>query len=275
MLSPQAILKGIVNRALNLPSADGVETERAARMGRYGDIKVESAWPTDHLLADEGAYMVATMTPGQTNLFIGINATFSATLATIVLGNSDITGVGKRLYPRFIRMSVSAVAVSGTDQRYAIVLDNKDRTPSTLSSGTGGTGVGTPASATMYRAQPVCTNMDIVTPNIVGVPYFVSGVTGAGTPGLIPAPGPLARTIVANGTLKNSIAVVKDQYIVQFGGVDFGGTMTGAAAIAKIVDHAPAVCIGPGQFMVFYLWATSSATNSTAFDDLAIGWIEK
>lgn len=273
MRSPQVINKVITSRGLPVASQDGTENERDVRGGRYGDFKVESAWNTDHLLADEGAMMVASLLPGATQLFMGIDASFVNTIAFLVLSNSDAPG-GKRLYPKSLRLALSSVGTSGVDLRYAIVLDDKDRTPSTISNGSGGSGVGTPASATMYKAPAFCTNMDVkVTP--VGVPYFMSGVTGAGVGGTVPSPGQNARTIVGNGYLKNSIVVAKDQYTLQFGGTDRGGSFQSAAALGNYISHAPAVVIGPGQHMVIYLWSTSNVTASNAFDDEELTWIEK
>ena len=273
MLSPQALFKGLVQRLLPQPAVtDGPEAERVARMGRYGDLKVESAWPTDHLLADEGAYMIATTLPGATALQLGLSAAFSATTAAFVLGNSDPAG-GKSLYPRFLRLNQSVAPTSGVDLRYAIVLDSKDRTPTTLSSGSGGSGPGTPATATGYRAPVVCTNMN-VNPVIAGVPFFPLS-TAAGAAITVPAAGAFARTIIGNGYIKNSIPVVKDQYVLQFGGVDVGGSFQSAAALSKLVEHAPAVVIGPGQFMVVYLWSASNITAGNAWDDVALAWIEK
>lgn len=272
MLSPQALFKLIVGRQLPVAQSDGPESERFARGGRYGDLKVESCWPTDHLLADEGAYCVATTLPSATSLQIGISASFSATAAAFVLGNSDPPG-GRRIYPRFLKLAQVTAPTSGTDLRYAIVIDSKDRTPSTISNGAGGTGPGTPANNTAYRSTVVCTNMD-ANPTIAGVPFFPISTAG-GSPVTIPAAGQFARTIVGNGYIKNSIPVVKDQYVLQFGGADFGGTFQAAAALAKIVEHTPAIVVGPGQFMAIYLWSTSNITAGNAFDDVLLAWIEK
>ena len=272
MASPSALFRGIVSRLLPTPTFDGADQEKVARLGRYGDVRTESMWPTDHLLADEGTLMVATTLPGATALQLGLSAAFSGTAAAFVLGNSDVAG-GKRIYPKFLRLSQSVAPTSGTNLRYCIVIDSKDRTPTTISNGTGGSGPGTPATVTAYRAPVVCTNQD-VNPTIVGVPFFPISIA-AGAPITVPAAGQFARTIVGNGMLKNSIPVVFDQYQIQFGGADLGGTFQGAAAVAKIIDHAPAIVIGPGQFMVIHMWSASNATAGNAWDDVSIGWIER
>lgn len=276
MLSPGAILKGLVSRVIPYPAVpDGPEQERALRMGRYGEPYVQGVWPTDHILADEGALMVATTLPGATALQQGIYAAFSATLANIVLGNSDVAG-GKRLYPKYLKLACSVAGTSGVDLRYAIVLDSKDRTPSTISNGSGGSGPGTPGANTGYRVPVVSTNMDINNQSIVGVPFFSMGTAGATGPMTVPSAGQFARTIVGNGYIKGSIPVVKDQYVLSFGAADpGGGTFQAAAALSKIHENAPAVAIGPGQFMLIYIWSASNITAGNAFDDVSLVWAER
>jgi hypothetical protein len=273
MLSPQALFKGIVSRLLPQPVAgDGPDQERFARMGRYGDVKVEPSWLTEHMPADEGAYMMASMLPGATALQLGLSAAFSATVGAFVLGNSDVAG-GKRLYPRQLRLAQSVAPTSGIDLRYAIVIDSKDRTPTTISSGTGGSGPGTPATVTAYRSPVACVNMD-ASPAIVGVPFFPLSTAG-GAPPTIPSAGPNARTIVGNGYIKNSIPVVKDQYLLNFADVGAPGSFQAAAALAKLVEGVPPIVIGPGQFMVIYLWSAGNITAGNAWDDASLSWIEK
>lgn len=273
MLPPSVLGKGLVGRTLPLPAyADNQGADVALRLGRYGDTRVESVFPTDHLQADEGSVMIATTLPGATALQLGLSASFSATAAAFVLVNSDSAG-GKRIYPKFLKLAQSVAPTSGTGLRYAIVLDSANRTPTIVSNGTGGSGPGTPATATAYRSPVVCTNAD-VNPTIIGIPYFPISVA-AGAPVTVPAAGAAARTIVGNGFIKNSIPVVLDQYVVQFGSADVGGTFQGAAALAKVVEHAPAIVIGPGQSLVIYLWSTSNVTAGSAWDDVSLCWTER
>lgn len=273
-LPGSSLIKGIVSRFLPPANADNQNVDVAYRLGRYGDSKVESVFPTDHFQSDEGALMVATTLPGATALQLGISASFSATAAAFVLGNSDVAG-GKRLYPKYLRLAQSVAPTSGVDLRYAIVLDSKDRTPSTISNATGANqGPGTPATVTAYRSPVVCTNMDVNVP-AVGVAFFPLSTAGGAAP-TIPAAGQFARTIVGNGYIKNSIPVVKDQYLLTFGAADpGGGTFQAAAALAKIVENAPAVVVGPGQFLVIYLWSASNITAGNAWDDVALVWTER
>lgn len=274
MFGPQSVFRGVCSRFLPRAQNDTLDTDRTVRIGRWGDVRVESGWPTDHLLADEGGYMVAAMRPGATALELGVSATFSATAAAVVLANSDILG-GKRIYPRFLKFGSNGGFLSATDWRYAVVLDSKDRTPTTISSGADGIGPGTPATATAYRPPTACVNGDINNPLIVGLPYFPLG-TSAGTPPTIPSPGQFARTIVGNAHLKNSQPQASDTGVIQFGWGDAGGTFSALQSLlCRQVDFAPPVVIGPGQFMVVHMWSTSNSGVGASFSDLVMAWIEK
>lgn len=274
MPSPSALFRGLVSRILPPAMADGPDSDRVVRLGRYGDQRVESMWPSDHLLADEGSIVVATMMPGQTALQLGLSASFSATAAAFVLVNSDVAG-GKRCYLKSLKLASLTVPTSGTDLRYAVVIDSANRTPTTISNAANSDrGPGTAATVTAYRALSFITNQDINDRLQVGIPYFPFSTSG-GAPPTVPGAGPAARTIVGNGYIKNSIPVTKDQYFVQFGGVDAGGTYQSAAALAKIVEHAPAVVIGPGQTALIYLWSNGNITAGNAFDDAQLVWVER
>lgn len=273
MPSPSAMIRGFVSRMLPPPAIDGPDSDRVIRLGRYGDVKVDSVWPTDHALADEGADFVATMAPAQTAIQLGLSAAFSATAAAFIIGNGDGPG-GKRIYLRRLKLAQSVAPTSGVDLRYAVVIDQANRTPTIISNAVGGSGPGTAATGTCYRAPAVCTNMDAINVQSVALPYFPFSIA-AGVPPTVPAAGPNARILVGNGYIKNSIPIVKDQYILQFGGVDNGGTFQSAAALSKIVEHAPAVVIGPGQWALIYLWSASNVTAGNAWDDAQLEWAER
>jgi hypothetical protein len=223
--------------------------------------------------ADEGAIMVASMVQAQTAIQAGIQAAYVSTQVQFLLQNSDPAG-GRRLYPKALRLCVLTVGTSGVDLRYSLVLDNALRTPTTISNGSGGTGAGTAANQTAYRAPAQSTNMDL-NPTIAGVPYFTLGLAASVGGATVAAPSPMARTIVAQGFIKTTAIVAKDQLQIQFGSADLGGTVQGASASAKIIEHAPPVVIGPGQSLAIHIWSTSNATAGNAFDDAAIIWAER
>lgn len=273
-LPPAFLTKGLVARNAALPAnTDNQNTDVATRLGRYGDQKVESGYPTDLFAADEGAIMVAGMTPGQTAIQAGIQAAYVSTQIQFLLQNSDPAG-GRRLYPKWLKLSPSVAGTSGVDLRYALVLDNQLRTPTTISSAAGGSGPGTAANQTAYRPTTACTNMDL-NPTIAGVPYFTLGLAGSTGGATVAAPSPMARIIEGNGYIKGSIPVVKDQYVLQFGSADIGGTFQAAAALAKIVEHAAACVVGPGQSLAIHIWSASNNTAGNAFDNAQLCWAER
>jgi len=267
--TPSQLGKGNVSRSLPNPMDDASGAERIVRLGRYGDMKVESSWPNKYLLADEGAYFVAGMLPGATSLQIGIMATYVAASCPIVLGNSSSQGPsGKRIYLDYIRFRIVTAGTSGTDLKYAVVLDSVDRAPTTLAA------VGSPANLTAYLSPVFNTNMDSNTVSIAK-PYFTIS-TAAGTPPTVPAAGANARTIVGEGSLRTQIVVVKDEYILTFGGPDFYATTGPVLTTAsKVVQANPPVVIGPGQFLLVNLWSSSNVTAGNALSALDMGWVEK
>lgn len=272
MFAPPVTPKVTVGRILPDPSREGDEAKW--RGGRYGEGRVESIWPTDHLLADEGSYMAATMLPGATAINMGVSAAYDSTIAHLVLANADPAG-GRRLYPRFLELCVSGVGAGSTDFRYALVLDSKDRTPTTISSGTGGVGPGTPAASTAYRAPVVCTNMDVTPNRIAGVPFFPLVDAGTSAGPTVPSAGQFARVIVGNGVLHNAIPTVKSLFILQFGGN--GGRQIGfwnGSSLARSTTFAPPVVVGPGQFMTLHFWGTSQS-QGLSFDNFALEWVER
>lgn len=240
-------------------------------MGNWTDQERAGTWQTDHLLADQGGYFVANTEPGSTSIQLGLSATYSATAsAAFVLKNGSTTTANPvSLYPRFLKMTVVTAPTSAVDWRYAIVLDSADRTPTTLAA------VASPATLTAYAPAVNNINMGVTSGHTpAGVAYFPLS-TSSGGPPTIPAAGASARTIVGNGFIKGSIPVAKDQYTLQFGSADMGGTFQAAAALAKIVEHAPPVVIGPAQCMVIYMWGLSNATAGIAFDGVTLAWVEK
>lgn len=271
-VAPQLVVSTPVPQAV----PDG--TEQRSRGDRYGNAFVRSLVPTKHVLAQQGSYWTSSMLPQATVLQLGLSAAFSALAPAILITNTGQQGdsQAKRTFLDYIRFVVSVAPTSGTSLWYASVTDSKDRTPSTISNGSGGSGPGTPATATAYRSPIVCTNQDL-SPTLVSACYFPLS-TAAGAPPAAPAAGPNARTIVGNGLLRAQIPVALDTVTIQFGAVDLPGQSLVTAAPAgasRIVEPHPAVVLGPGEWYLLYLWAPSNATAGLAFSGLEVGgWDE-
>lgn len=271
MLTPSQLVRFIASRRLPQPTPDqGPANEIYGRAGRYGELYVNSMWPTDQVLADEGSYYTATLGPGATAIILGLSAAYSATQAAVVVQNSDAAAFdgGKRIYLRYIRMSVSTVPTSATAFIYASVIDPANRVPTTVVPLVGGTA----ATATAGKTTPVSTSLDQGTPSIANVYFPLS--TNAGAPPTVPAASASARTIVGNGFLRGQIPVLFDEYILQFGNADYPSSNIVATA-ARITSIHPPIVINPGATFLLSLWGPSNATNSIAFNGMDMGWVER
>lgn len=275
-MGTEVLIRGRVSRKLPQPNMDGMRDGDPVRVSRYSEQTVMSPITKKHMLADEGSYWTATMLPEATALQLGLSAAFAATAAAIVIQNTDTPGKSdaKRVYLDYIRMIVSVAPTSAAHWKMGTVIDSKDRTPTTISSGTGGTGPGTPATVTAYRAPVFGPNMDEDSPSIV-IPYFPLSTAG-GAPPTVPSAGTAARTICGQALIRGQIPVVLDQYQIDFGGdVPSGQLVTAAPAGASnvVVSHPPVV-IGPGQFFLLYMWGTGNITAGLALSGLDIGgWV--
>lgn len=248
------------------------------RSSPYDEQYVIQALAKKYPSVDGGEYRTATMLPGATSLQLGISATFSALAAAIAFQNSaQATTYNRRCYLDFIRMLVITPPTSATNLLGAIVLDVKDRTPTTISNGGGGTGPGTPATVTAYKSTVFNTNMDDTQSPTVGIPYFPMS-TAAGAPPTVPAPGQLARTIEGNISIRAQIPVAGDEYILDFGADNSPSSalLTAApAGASRVVVPLPGCIVGPQQWALLHMWGLSNATAGIAFAGLTMGWWER
>jgi hypothetical protein len=264
MFSPQALLKGLVRRVLPIPQLDAPEAEIAVRMGRYGDVKVESAWPTEHVLSDEGAYYYCDLgspiaqggTAGTRGTAITLGLPAGATIvvaAANILAISNVDnpisqgGLGKSIYVRRIQIVTEEATVPATTTAVAwgFAIDAVNRTPS---------------STVVGPLVPVNVNGNVVSASISRV-YCCNAASGLTTP----AAGSALRTF--SGYFKFAASVTKDVYEVQFGGVDPAALFTQAATVAqKYVEKAPPFVIGPQQWGLFYLSMPGAATNNVTYE---------
>jgi hypothetical protein len=279
MRAPTFLTHWLASRRKPQVSSDGgSNNEVGGRGGRYGESYVLPLWPNDQMLADEGSYVTATMLPGATALQHGILAAFDATKAVFAFQNTDAPQFdgAVRCYLRYLKFNVITPPTSGTALRFASVLDPGNRQPTTISSGSGGTGPGTPATATAYRAPGFNVSLD-ESAGAKGAPYFPLSAAG-GLPFAVPAPTQQARTVVGNGSLRAQIPVAGDEYTIQFGAADFpGGALVTAApaGASRIVIAHPPVVIPPQAWFLLHLWAPGNITAGIAFDGLEAGWGER
>lgn len=256
MLSPQALLKGLVARAFPTPNADSQSVDVPLRVGRYGNA-VEPVY-TKHQLADEGGYFTATMSPGASALAYGVTASWAATTGFVVIQNIDLPigqGFGKRIYVDLLKFIFSVAPASGTAAWAATVIDSANRTP----------------SANLSSQTPINVNMDSANGSVAKV-WFPSG--GSLT---LPAAGGNVRTVEGNIAIRNTIPVVGDEVNLTFGATDFGQLYLGtqASTVAKAVIPCSPFIVGPQQFGILYLWFPSNSSTAASFSNIHLAWFER
>lgn len=263
--------------AMQPPSPEGVNGG-PLRSSPYNEMYVIPALSKKYPSVDGGEYRTATMLPGATALQLGISATFAATAAAIAFQNSTaVKAHNKRCYLDYIRMLVITAPASATNWLGAIVLDSKDRTPTTISNGAGGSGPGTPATVTAYKSTVFNPNMDDTESQTVGVPFFPLSAA-AGAPPTVPAPGQNARTIEGNISIRAQIPVAGDEYILDFGADNSPSSALVTAAPAgasRVVVPVPGCIVGPQQWALLHMWGLSNAAAGIAFAGLSMGWWER
>jgi hypothetical protein len=244
MLSPQALIKGLVSRALPSINFDSLNTDVALRLGRYGEAYNQPLVRKAHNLADEGSYFTANN--GQTGLAEANNTAFTATAPFLVIFNGNAAG-GPNVYVDYLALVTTAAgsAASGlTAIQAAAVIDNGNRL------GSGGT---------TLTLNNVNLNSGLTAPNVV--------VT-AGTP-TATAASPAARMVCGLRTLRPTVSatvadVVGEMKLLNFGGVE-GATGSCTIANANVLPQAfPPIVIGPNQSFLFYVWQATGATNVVA-----------
>jgi len=254
---PGTDVNQLVRVARTLPAAtpDGTAPVGNPRAGKYLEQYVMSMIGTKHVLADEGSYFTASMTPGQTALAYGIQASFSDIAGFIAIQNGDVAN-GKRIYLDYVKFSLSVAPASSTSALLAVKIDTANRTP----------------SANFSLQTPNNVNMDSAVASIAKV-WFPTGGTLT-----LPTVGGSARVVTGNLNLRAVLPTVADEYVIQFGGTDLSQMENAAVATATIVKkqvNAPPVIIGGTDFGLLHLWFPSNATTAASFSNIEVGWWER
>ena len=129
MLSPQALIKGLVSRALPSSNPDGANNDVAVRLDTYGAVYNQPLVRKSHALADEGSYFI--INNAQTGITPPLATGYVATTPTLTIYNQDT--LGRRLYLDYINLT-NIVAVTATGATagaanafVAAVVDNGSR----------------------------------------------------------------------------------------------------------------------------------------------------
>ncbi len=234
-----------VSRVLPQATADG--SDASNRGGRYGEQIIAALGKPKYVYADEGSYFVITNPTPVTAIAVTTSiTTFAETAGAVGVGllvrNSESASgsAPKRVYMDYLKLHVGGAPTSATAFYYALTLDY-----SAVRYTSGGSEI-----------TPVNVNGDSSL-SAVSTVYFGAITTGV----------PVDRRLVGFGILAGSIPLVKDSYILNFGG-DAGGTYVPIGAMSspanrRIVIGAPPVVIGPGQNLCLTMWGASNAAAAT------------
>jgi len=182
MLSPQALIRGVVQKALPSRNADSSNNDVALRQFSYGEAVTQPLVRKAHNLADEGSYFVNNN--AQTGIAMTAGATFSATAPFIIIQNGASSASGINTYLDYISLvSTAAGGAASTlvSLNVTVVVDAVSRYTS------GGTTLGVYKNPNMIsNTNSVCT-------------AYVGAITAA-------AASANARTIVGNRVLRPAVS---------------------------------------------------------------------
>lgn len=260
MLSPSALIRGLVARYLPPANPDNLQVDVPARFGRYGESYALSLVRKQHLLADEGSYFL-TNNNAQSGILSTPATGFVATTPAAIIYNTDSPTAPnyKRIYLDFLNLVTTVVgsAASGlVNLQAALYLDTGNRYSS------GGTEI---------TANIVSPNYDISPKSIARVWFGALTATAASAARAL-SPLRVVRPAVSGTVLD----VVGETKWFNFGAVE--GMLNGSITIANanfIPVPLPPVIIGPGQSALLYLWQNVGATNVAATYAPELGFWER
>jgi hypothetical protein len=258
MLSPQALIRGIVQSLLPSSNVDSTNNDVALRLDAYGGQFVQARVRKTHALAKEGSYFVTNN--AQSGIAMTATAVFAATTPFIVIQNNATIG-GKSINLDYINLVTTAAgsAASGlTLIQATLVLDSILRYTS------GG------SNLTSNKVSP---NMALASAASIASIYC-GAITAA-------AAGALARTLCGVRTVRPCVSatvadVIGETKLFNFGGVEamLNGSITVANANNVPVPMPPCI-IGPQQSALLYLYYAAAGTPVAASYAPEVAWWEE
>lgn len=261
MLSPAALMRGIVGRQLPAGNLDISQADISQRLGRYGEGYALSMVRKQHLLADEGSYFIANNN-AQAGILSSPATGFVATTPALIVANIDspTNPVAKRVYLDFLNLVTTVVgsAASGlVNLQAALYLDTGNRYSS------GGSEI---------TANIVSPNMDL-TPKSIAKVYF-GALTASAASLSARAISPLR--VIRPAVSATVLDVVGETKLFNFGPVE--NMLNGSITIANannIPVPMPPIIIGPNQSALLYLWQNVGATPVAATYAPELAWWER
>lgn len=250
MLSPQALIKGVIAKLRPVINSDSQNNDVAVRLGAYGEFYNQPLVRKSHNLADEGSYF--TVNNAQTGIASAYNTAYTATAPFITIYNGNTAAGAPTVYLDYCALVAIVAGASTTAAGYiaaAVVLDVGNRYSS------GGTNL------TTLIVNP---NPNAPTTSPTGVAIFCGAITASAASGS-------ARTIVGVRNLRPNVSatvinVVGDMNLINFGSVE-GATGSIVVANANIMPQAfPPILVPPGWTALLYLtYPVMSAPSAATF----------
>src|SRR6266550_6609539 len=128
MLSPQALIRGLVQRARPSFNPDSANNDVGVRLSSYGEVLNQPLVRKSHNLADEGSYFVTHN--NQTGIVPTYGTSLVATSPFISIYNGNAAASGLNCYLDYIAMVAIAAGTSATTAGYiaaSVVIDNINR----------------------------------------------------------------------------------------------------------------------------------------------------
>lgn len=249
MLSPQALIRVIVQRALSSLNADNTNIDVGARAWSRGELASMPVVRKAHVLADEGSYYLANN--NQTGIATGTPAAFSATAPFLVIENHNAPASGLRCYLDYLALVTTAAggwASGGVNIQLVAAIDvgvfryssggsqitNINNANTEVGNGTGNIAV--------YAGAITATAASAAVRNVVGLRTL----------------RPAVSTTVAD--------VIGELKVLNFGGVEamLNGAIT--VASANMISHPmPPLVIGPGSSALIYLILNGTTPSAASY----------
>lgn len=222
--------------------------------------KVVNLWNSDHGLADEGNFYLATNPTVGTGIAMitsvvddaatasSTHAQFSPTM--LIQNNWPVTDpLDHRIYLKYLRISVITTApTSASDWRFAFRGDN---VTSRYTSG-GSTIV------------PVNINMD--SQNTSNAKIYFGALVAA-------LPSASGGRLLSKGITDYALPIIGDQWLFTFGDSSMPTNILAATGIKQVTIPCGPIIIGPGQNVTYEQWGTACAA-APAFE-FELGYVER
>ncbi len=226
-----------------------------------GSQKVSSIWNTDHALADEGSFFIATnpvvgtaiaMTTSVVDDALTASATHAPNVPYLYMQNRGTLGDpnGKSIYIRYIKL-FSRVG----DQAWT------SATRALFSVRTDGGG---------ERRTTRGTNLSVYNANTNFSQVSAADFTAGGN--VTSLPGGTGR-IQAHGLIQSSIPLAGSTWLFTFGDIGLASNFGYASVINTLTMQCPPLVIAPGWSMQLDLWATALAAAPTF--EVEVGYAER